>query len=375
MRLKSRAADAGHRLGWTLSVFLPTKPDRSNLAQVRRHYVSVKRHFVETRSFLFFSGLRLRTLRRLSSSDVTMETVFEMTEQVGDFVEFAGLEDFRDHGKNFVVFCGYCEARLVTRVVSVRETNANVLNSAKFFGNQAVTSSEEETGVTRTGIQQAQHNNTLVQANGNSGHQMVAIPKRVKELRYKSRLTRSRVMQVGDSSESSDEGRGENKNGCKTQHNMSESSGKHENMFICDMTVQLSLDERKWTLKCYWKVENVVEVQRRWRVEFGTQLPTRLPTSRIRDKFEVDRTVQDVLKGRCGRIDKSDRMSDRLKKNEQWLDKEFVCDLNAIKPTLQKRGPQAKFGESSSRSKRRKTQNVRKSAEIAKNLTFAAKIK
>ena len=25
----------------------------------------------------------------------------------------------------------------------------------------------------------------------------------------------------------------------------------------------------KWLLKCYWKVENVVEVQRRWRVEFG----------------------------------------------------------------------------------------------------------
>ncbi|KAJ4435257.1 hypothetical protein ANN_23835 [Periplaneta americana] len=47
--------------------------------------------------------------------------------------------------------------------------------------------------------------------NGNSGHEMGAIPKRVKELRSKSRLTRSRVTQVGDSSGSSDEGRGENK--------------------------------------------------------------------------------------------------------------------------------------------------------------------
>ena len=52
--------------------------------------------------------------------------------------------------------------------------------------------------------------------------------------------------------------------------------------------------------KCYWKVENV-EVQRRWRIEFGTPPPTRVTITRIRDKFEVDRTVQDVLKGRCGR--------------------------------------------------------------------------
>ena len=66
------------------------------------------------------------------------------------------------------------------------------------------------------------------------------------------------------------------------------------------MVVKL-LDEHKWLLKCYWKVENVVEVQRRWRVEFGTPLPTRVTITRIRDKFEVDGTVQDVLKGRCGR--------------------------------------------------------------------------
>ena len=47
-------------------------------------------------------------------------------------------------------------------------------------------------------------------------------------------------------------------------------------------------------------MENVVEVQRRWRVEFGTSPTTRLTITRIRDKFEVDATVQDVLKGRCG---------------------------------------------------------------------------
>ena len=67
------------------------------------------------------------------------------------------------------------------------------------------------------------------------------------------------------------------------------------------MAVKFSFDERKWLLKCYWKVENVVEVQRRWRVEFGTPPPTRVTITRIWDKFKVDGTVQDVLKGRCGR--------------------------------------------------------------------------
>ena len=47
-------------------------------------------------------------------------------------------------------------------------------------------------------------------------------------------------------------------------------------------------------------MENV-QVQRRWRVEFGTPPPTtRVTITRIRDKFEVDGTVQDVLKIGCG---------------------------------------------------------------------------
>ena len=45
--------------------------------------------------------------------------------------------------------------------------------------------------------------------------------------------------------------------------------------------VKLSLDERKWLMKCYWKVENV-EIRWRWRVEFGTPPPTRVTITRIR---------------------------------------------------------------------------------------------
>ena len=66
------------------------------------------------------------------------------------------------------------------------------------------------------------------------------------------------------------------------------------------MVEKLSFDERKWLLKCSWKVENV-KVQRRWTVEFGTPPPTRVTIARIRDKFEVDGTVQDVLKSRRGK--------------------------------------------------------------------------
>ena len=67
------------------------------------------------------------------------------------------------------------------------------------------------------------------------------------------------------------------------------------------MADKLLFDERKCLLKCYWKVENVVEVQRRWRIEFGTPPTTRVTITGIQDKFEVDGTVQDVFKGRCGR--------------------------------------------------------------------------
>ena len=67
------------------------------------------------------------------------------------------------------------------------------------------------------------------------------------------------------------------------------------------MAVKLSFDERKWLLTCYWKVENVVEVQQRWTVEFRTLPPTRVTITRIRDKFEVDGIAKDMLKGRCGR--------------------------------------------------------------------------
>lgn len=64
---------------------------------------------------------------------------------------------------------------------------------------------------------------------------------------------------------------------------------------------QLSFEKRKWVLKCFWKTENVQEVQRRWQMAFGTQPPTRLTIARIRDKFEMHGTVKNVNKERSGR--------------------------------------------------------------------------
>ena len=64
---------------------------------------------------------------------------------------------------------------------------------------------------------------------------------------------------------------------------------------------RLSFEERKAVLKWYFKFENISEVQRQWRNEFGTQPPTRLTVARIRDKFEIDVTAGDVHKERSER--------------------------------------------------------------------------
>ena len=67
------------------------------------------------------------------------------------------------------------------------------------------------------------------------------------------------------------------------------------------MAVRLTFEQRKAVLKWYWKYENIQEVQRQWRTETESELPTRRTIARIRDKFENDGTVTDVIKERSGR--------------------------------------------------------------------------
>jgi hypothetical protein len=49
--------------------------------------------------------------------------------------------------------------------------------------------------------------------------------------------------------------------------------------------VHLTFEQREFILKCYWKFEDVCEVQRPWRREFATEPSTRLTISRILDKL------------------------------------------------------------------------------------------
>jgi hypothetical protein len=78
--------------------------------------------------------------------------------------------------------------------------------------------------------------------------------------------------------------------------------------------VNLMFEQCKWILKCYWTMENVTEVHRRWRNEFGTPpppplsppqpplpSPTLLTVTVIRGKLEVYGIVQNVNKGQTGR--------------------------------------------------------------------------
>ena len=65
--------------------------------------------------------------------------------------------------------------------------------------------------------------------------------------------------------------------------------------------VRLGFEERKFIIKCYWKHENIMEVQRQFRRHFHKDPPTRRTIARIRDKFETDGTVHDVHKERSGR--------------------------------------------------------------------------
>ena len=64
---------------------------------------------------------------------------------------------------------------------------------------------------------------------------------------------------------------------------------------------RLNFEERKFILKCYWKIDNISEVQRRFRMEFQRDAPTRLTITRLRDKFEEEGTVKDVHKNHSGR--------------------------------------------------------------------------
>ena len=60
------------------------------------------------------------------------------------------------------------------------------------------------------------------------------------------------------------------------------------------MAARLSFEERRFILKCYWKYENTVEVQRQFSREFQEEPPRRVSISGMSNKIEADGTVQNV---------------------------------------------------------------------------------
>jgi hypothetical protein len=62
------------------------------------------------------------------------------------------------------------------------------------------------------------------------------------------------------------------------------------------MAGNLSIEQRKWILKQYWKTENAEWVRTAWVEAFNTPPPTRLTIYRIRDKFDATGSVANAPK-------------------------------------------------------------------------------
>jgi hypothetical protein len=62
------------------------------------------------------------------------------------------------------------------------------------------------------------------------------------------------------------------------------------------MAGNLSIEQRKWILKEFWKTENAERVSRAWVETFNTPPPTPLIIYRIRDKFDATGSVANAPK-------------------------------------------------------------------------------
>ena len=60
------------------------------------------------------------------------------------------------------------------------------------------------------------------------------------------------------------------------------------------MPRKLTLEERKFILKRYWKTENAQDVIRDWNHYFNIDPPTRLAIYKLRDKFDDTGSVADA---------------------------------------------------------------------------------
>jgi hypothetical protein len=62
------------------------------------------------------------------------------------------------------------------------------------------------------------------------------------------------------------------------------------------MAGNLSIEQRKWILKQYWKTENAERVRTAWVEAFNTPPPTLLTVYRVRDKLDATGSVANAPK-------------------------------------------------------------------------------
>ena len=59
------------------------------------------------------------------------------------------------------------------------------------------------------------------------------------------------------------------------------------------MAPVLTIEQRKWVLKQYWKTENATQVRRNWAQVFNVPAPSRLTIYKLRDKFDATGSILD----------------------------------------------------------------------------------
>jgi hypothetical protein len=63
--------------------------------------------------------------------------------------------------------------------------------------------------------------------------------------------------------------------------------------------INSTFEQHTWIRNCYWIIENVTEVQKHERNEFGTPPPTRVMVTKIHNKLQVS-WKRDRAKGEYG---------------------------------------------------------------------------
>ena len=58
----------------------------------------------------------------------------------------------------------------------------------------------------------------------------------------------------------------------------------------------LTLDQRKWICREFWKTQNIEEVRRVWFIDFNTPPPSRFTIRRIKDKSFINAYTHTLTK-------------------------------------------------------------------------------